>query len=619
MKRRGFLAGGVSAGAALAGALPLSAGPALAAPAKNAGLVALPAGAAPFDGAGRRDLALDALTYLVRQQGLFPGRWVYQLPAPGWLGGYEPRGASVSWDVSAPGGAPLYLLAHAKEDGDLDAGSVTISVDGAPISGLSSYVERGIAALWGGQMREIAVLGVVFAPPAAGTYKIEARTRGTTGTESVATYHVTVAAPDALSPVLLRDPAGVVHAVAGHQRRRVPDDATRRTLGYGDGDVRGASAELLAALPEGEPLPALREGLVVASSGSSNAFLLRAGTRARVIVEPDGPLTLEVDRVTLQTIRPELADGMLVHGALPDVFHVDRLSLRKIPSWKWLEERGIRASEPVYVPDRIVAALPQNSPHWVQPGGTWMDRTFFSEMLGRFMPYRVYLPAGYDRTTRRYPTLYLLHGQSGRYDEWSGYGVETVANELTEAGKVGQMIMVAPQGGLGYWMNQDGGALGRGTPWGDYMAKDLVRHVDQSFRTVAQREARAVGGLSMGGHGAIQLALNYASVFGVAGAHSPSIRQEGSTPAYFGTGGFFLSRDPVSLVERAELGVKPPKIWIDAGSKDPWRVGAEGLHKALEEKGWGHEWRVFEGEHDGWYWGDHVWEYLPFYSAALAA
>ena len=179
------------------------------------------------------------------------------------------------------------------------------------------------------------------------------------------------------------------------------------------------------------------------------------------------------------------------------------------------------------------------------------------------------------------------------------------------------MIMVAPQGGLGYWMNQDGGALGRGTPWGDYVARDVVRHVDQSYRTLAQRESRAVGGLSMGGHGAIQLALSYPAVFGVAGAHSPSIRPGASAPAYFGTGGFFLSRDPASLVERAELSGRPPKIWIDAGSNDPWRAGAEALHKALEEKGWAHEWRVFAGEHDGWYWGDHLWEYLPFYGAAL--
>jgi S-formylglutathione hydrolase FrmB len=213
--------------------------------------------------------------------------------------------------------------------------------------------------------------------------------------------------------------------------------------------------------------------------------------------------------------------------------------------------------------------------------------------------------------------IYLLHGQSGRYDEWSGYGVEMVANDLWSGGKLGAVIMVAPQGGLGYWMNQDGGAL-RGTQWGDYVAKDLVRHMDGTYRTIARRDARAIGGLSMGGHGALQLALNYPETFGTAGAHSPSIRAEGSAPAFFGTGSFFLNRDPVSLVGRSEI-KQPPRLWIDAGTNDPWRPAAEALHKALVAKGWPHEWRVFTGEHDGWYWGDHLWEYLPFYSGAFTA
>jgi len=308
---------------------------------------------------------------------------------------------------------------------------------------------------------------------------------------------------------------------------------------------------------------------------------------------------------------------MVLHGALPDIYQVNRLSLRKVPSWKWFEEKGIAYGDVVYVPDRVIATLPQNSPHWVQPGGVWMDRTFFSEMLGRAMPYRLYLPEGYETSGRRYPVIYLLHGQSGRYDEWSGYGVEMVANGLWSDGKLGAVIMVAPQGGLGYWMNQDGGAL-PGTQWGDYVAKDLVRHVDGTYRTIKRRDARAVGGLSMGGHGAIQLALNYPDTFGTAGAHSPSIRDEGSAPPFFGTGSFFLNRDPVSLIERSEI-KQPPRFWIDAGTNDPWRPAAEAVHRALEAKGWAHEWRVFAGEHDGWYWGDHLWEYLPFYSGAFTA
>src|SRR6266542_717242 len=429
MKRRGFLgAVGTLAGAAAAGA-PNLVTSALAAPkAQGVGLTLLPPAAAPLDGAGRRDLANDALTFFVRQQGLFPGRWVYQLPVPAWLGGYEGRSASVSWDVTVAGSTPIYLLAHAEEGGDLDPSAVTVTVDGAPLPGLSAY-EDNMEALWGGRMRSVSVLGLVFAPPPAGSYRIDVRT--TAGSVSVATYRVTVQEPDSFGPMLLRESARIYYAICGSERRLIPDAETRRALGFAAGGAVTASADLLAALPLGGPVTALRDGVTIGLPGARTAFTLRGGKRAQVRVNDNPDLSIQaVDRLTLQSIPPELTNGMVINCALPDVYQVDRLSLRKVPSWKWFEEKGITFDEVVYVPDRIIAAMPQNSPHWMQPGGVWMDRTFHSEMLGRTMPYRLYLPEGYETSGRRYPVIYLLHGQSGRYDEWSGYGVEMVANGL---------------------------------------------------------------------------------------------------------------------------------------------------------------------------------------------
>ena len=114
-----------------------------------------------------------------------------------------------------------------------------------------------------------------------------------------------------------------------------------------------------------------------------------------------------------------------------------------------------------------------------------------------------------------------------------------------------------------------------------------MRHVDATYRTIARREARAVGGLSMGGHGAVQLALTYPDLFGVAGVHSPSIRGRDSAPAYFGSDeAAFARRDPISLVRDADLAA-PPSIWIDVGEDDPWRPGAEALRQALDRAGAG--------------------------------
>ncbi len=121
----------------------------------------------------------------------------------------------------------------------------------------------------------------------------------------------------------------------------------------------------------------------------------------------------------------------------------------------------------------------------------------------------------------------------------------------------------------------------------------------------------------MGAHGAIQLALNYPDVFGIVGAHSPSIRPEESAPAYFGRGAGFAHRDPITLVKDSTLS-SPPRLWIDIGSNDSWKPRAELLHQTLVDKGWAHEWKILPGEHDGWYWGDHLWEYLPFYADSFA-
>ena len=188
-----------------------------------------------------------------------------------------------------------------------------------------------------------------------------------------------------------------------------------------------------------------------------------------------------------------------------------------------------------------------------------------------------------------------------------------MANELLADGTFVPALIVMPQGGLGYWLDEADG----GPRWAEYVARDLVRHVDATYRTIPRREARAIGGLSMGAHGAVQLALRYPDLFGVVGAHSPSIRSPEEAPPFFGAGDEFAHHDPLSLIAASEL-AQPPAFWIDTGEDDPWRESAEALHRALAEKGWAHEWRVFPGEHNGWYWGEHLWEYLPFYAAALA-
>ena len=239
-----------------------------------------------------------------------------------------------------------------------------------------------------------------------------------------------------------------------------------------------------------------------------------------------------------------------------------------------------------------------------------------SLLLDRAMPYTVWLPPGYDSDPkRRYPVLYLLHGMDGSHRQWLDLGAATAADTLVTAGEIPRFLIVMPEGERGYWMDQMNG----GPRWGTYMASEVVAAVDARYRTIARRDARAIGGLSMGGHGALQLAMNHPDEFGAVGAHSPALRREDQAMPFFGRGRDFASRDPISLVTAKPDVARGLKLWIDIGDRDRWAAGAEELHRDLDRLGIPHTWRETEGDHLASYWTANLPDYLRFYGAALAS
>ncbi len=602
-------------------------------------MVLAPANATPFDAEQRRSLARDALVYFPRQSGPVLGRPVNFLPVPQWLQGTEPAVARRDFSLDIVSGLPVYLVAAVDDAGRLDASQVSVSVNGVTVAkpgSLDGNVIGGVSApSAGGQVRDHAVLDMVFAPPAPGHYVVEVRTQFPAGTDdpstttrirkalatsgatsTTVTYDLNVTPPDAFAPLFLRDAEGTYWAVSGGARRAIPDEATLRILSTPAHVTLPASPDFLSLLPVGERIPPLSEGALIRGTGTALNYRITAGERVWISEsDVDGTTVRIVDVETVQSIPLALRDHLLVRtSSAPDVYHVDGMALRKVPDWKWVTDHRLRPADIHTVAEWLVPLLAQGAPEWRLPASTWQDRTFFSRTLGRTMPCRVSLPRGYSAgSSARYPVIYLLHGLSGRYDEWNGYGIDEVASGLEHDGKLGGVILVAPQGGLGYWMDQEGAGA---TPWATYVARDMVQHIDDTYRTVATPAGRAIGGLSMGGHGAVQIALNFPDVFTIAGAHSPSIRSRESSPAFFGTGGAFERRDPISLAKSVD--VTKQQFWIDAGQDDSWRSGAEALRDALLERGRSVEFHVFDGGHDGWYWGDHLWEYLPFYASAFA-
>ncbi len=246
--------------------------------------------------------------------------------------------------------------------------------------------------------------------------------------------------------------------------------------------------------------------------------------------------------------------------------------------------------------------------------GTVIDRKFYSPILKRQMPYRIYLPAGYQTSQQRYPVLYMLHGLSGSYLEWIDYKLLDTADSMMSQGTIKQMIIVLPSGDQEYWVDH----ANNGPQYGTYVVQDVVGHIDATYRTLANRENRAIGGHSMGGHGALQLAFNHPDVFSVAGAHSPTLRTKAEAQPFFGDDAFYAVHDPVSLA-RTAANLGSLKIWLDIGTLDKgWRPRVEELDQNLTQRGIAHEWHLFEGDHAGDYWTQHVPDYMKFYSNGLA-
>lgn len=245
--------------------------------------------------------------------------------------------------------------------------------------------------------------------------------------------------------------------------------------------------------------------------------------------------------------------------------------------------------------------------------GITVDRKFHSPVLDRDMPYRIYLPPNYATSGKRYPVLYMLHGLSGSYDEWIDYKIFEITDDLINKGQIKPLIIVLPSGDQEYWVDHANG----GPQYGLYVAHDVVGHIDATYRTLANRENRAIGGHSMGGHGSLQIAFNYSSVFGTVGAHSPTLRTKDQAPAYFGDEAFYEAHDPVSLA-LSSSNLKSLRIWIDIGTLDTeWRPRVEELNQDLTNRGIPHEWHLWEGDHGGDYWTAHLPQYLKFYTDGM--
>jgi S-formylglutathione hydrolase FrmB len=277
---------------------------------------------------------------------------------------------------------------------------------------------------------------------------------------------------------------------------------------------------------------------------------------------------------------------------------------------------GLEAADDEVIPAPAVAPpLTLPSPISLAGGTTVLPARFYSRALGKTTWYEVILPPGYQESDRRYPVLYMLHGAAGGAGEWLEIGLHSAADTLWQERADGDFIIVLPEGDtFSYYLNH----TNNGPRYGDYLSYDIVEEIDTNFRTLPTAPFRAIGGLSMGGDGALRLGLTYPSIFGVVGAHSPTTRQTyDQRPGHiYGDERYWQQNNPLWLIRNTDT-ASDLRIWIDMGLDDVWLPSAQALLAALEAKGVEPDYHEFEGDHGGEYWTANQASYLQFYRQAF--
>jgi enterochelin esterase-like enzyme len=229
---------------------------------------------------------------------------------------------------------------------------------------------------------------------------------------------------------------------------------------------------------------------------------------------------------------------------------------------------------------------------------------------GRRQPVDVYLPPGYAaHPLRRYPVVYLLHGVPGR----PGAFLETVRmgvveDELVARGSARPAILVMPFGSTGSFTDKEwADGVGKGNGWETFVARDLVAAVDRRYRTIATQAGRAIGGLSEGGYGALNIAIHHPREFRVVESWS-GYEQADPIRAIFGTDPKLLATNsPTSTVGRAAETLRRRHVyfWFYTSTEDR-RFRAQNArfaaqltalrlpHRFFVVRG-GHNWAIWRG------------------------
>ncbi len=240
----------------------------------------------------------------------------------------------------------------------------------------------------------------------------------------------------------------------------------------------------------------------------------------------------------------------------------------------------------------------------------FLDFHYFSSVLNKQTAAYVLLP---ETGGGPFPVLYLLHGLSGNHTNW----LRRTSIELYVA-ELGIMV-VMPDGGRGFYTDAS-----EGYAYGKAIGEELVERMDRTFPTQANRAGRVLAGLSMGGYGAVRLALAYPERFRAAHSLSGALafgshlftpgdddlgrefqRLTGTSP-----GG--SAHDLFTLATKRHIEGSLPDLRFDCGTEDFLLPSNRAFAQHLIEQKIPHEYEEFPGDHTYEYWDEHIQDALKF-------
>jgi S-formylglutathione hydrolase FrmB len=169
-------------------------------------------------------------------------------------------------------------------------------------------------------------------------------------------------------------------------------------------------------------------------------------------------------------------------------------------------------------------------------------------------------------------------------------------------------VVLLPEGATGWWHDRAEG------PWGSYVLREAIP--EALARSGADRDRVGIGGISMGGFGALDLGRLAPRRFCAVGGHSPAVLTRDEFGFGFDDPADYARHNLLSLARERSLYDAP--VWIDVGSRDDLRPAAAKLGRELDADGADVSFHVWPGAHDGQYWDAHFDDYLRFYADACA-